>query len=81
MSDYLSPKLHSHAPLHVREGMGGPWRHWFAWRPVRLEQGGWAWLRRIYRRRFWPASWFCPQWTYAGWNEYSATGRGFWEVA
>lgn len=20
---------------------------WFAWRPVRLETGGWAWMRRV----------------------------------
>lgn len=27
-------------------------RPWFAWRPVRLEAGGWAWLRRINKQRW-----------------------------
>lgn len=26
------------------------WRPWFAWRPVRYESGGWAWLRWIERK-------------------------------
>jgi hypothetical protein len=29
---------------------GGPWHWWFAWRPVRLVDGRWVWLRRVMRR-------------------------------
>lgn len=28
-----------------------PERAWFAWRPVRLWHGGWAWLKTVRRRR------------------------------
>ena len=27
-------------------------RSWFAWRPVRLESGKWAWLRFVERRHY-----------------------------
>ena len=26
------------------------WHNWFAWRPVRMEDGRWAWLQFIYRQ-------------------------------
>jgi hypothetical protein len=26
-------------------------RRWFAWRPVRIEGGGWAWLRTVTKTR------------------------------
>ena len=29
----------------------GPWFRWFAWRPVRTEDRGWRWGRRVWRRR------------------------------
>lgn len=29
----------------------GPWRSWFAWKPVRTFDGVWMWLRRVKRRR------------------------------
>lgn len=29
----------------------GPTTPWFAWRPVRLWDGRWTWLRHVYRRR------------------------------
>lgn len=37
---------------------------WFAWRPVRLIEGGWAWLRTVERREhgFWAAGqYYCIQ--------------------
>jgi hypothetical protein len=37
---------------------------WFAWRPVPLEDGGWAWLKRVERRElgFWAAlQYWCVQ--------------------
>ena len=27
------------------------WKPWFAWRPVKTQQGKWLWLRRVYRRK------------------------------
>lgn len=27
----------------------GPWHRWFAWHPVPLTTGGWAWLRTVER--------------------------------
>jgi hypothetical protein len=30
----------------------GPWCAWFAWRPVRTVDARWAWMRRIWRRRY-----------------------------
>lgn len=29
----------------------GPAHHWFAWRPVRLFYGRWAWLKTVKRQR------------------------------
>lgn len=29
----------------------GQWRDWFAWRPIRLLDGRWAWLKTVRRRR------------------------------
>ena len=29
----------------------GPWRLWFAWRPVWTFDGVWCWLRPVLRRR------------------------------
>lgn len=51
-------------PLHISEGAAGPWVPWFAWHPVRLIDGvSWAWLRIVYRRRFYAAPWFViPSW-------------------
>lgn len=28
------------------------WHSWYAWRPVRLLGGGWAWRERIERRQY-----------------------------
>ncbi len=30
-----------------------PWQEWFAWRPVKLVCGSWAWLRYVERRFEW----------------------------
>lgn len=32
--------------------MNWKWRQWFAWRPVRLQGGRWAWLRHVERQVF-----------------------------
>ena len=29
----------------------GPAFRWFAWRPVRTQDRGWRWLRKVWRRR------------------------------
>lgn len=29
----------------------GAWQYWWAWRPVQLNDGRWAWLQKIVRRR------------------------------
>jgi len=29
----------------------GPWCKWFAWRPVKLTDGGFVWFRWVARRR------------------------------
>ena len=62
------------------EGHGQPWHPWFAWRPVRLEQGGLAWLRQTWRRRYLPPAWFVPPAPATGWFEYSDARRGSWEM-
>jgi hypothetical protein len=36
MTDSLDPKF-------------TPWRKWFAWRPVKVMDERWTWLRQIYR--------------------------------
>jgi hypothetical protein len=65
---------HPRTPLHVLEGAADQWEPWFAWRPVRLEgkpaaPGRLVWLRRIERRWFYPAIWFCPPAPFR-WREY-----------
>lgn len=30
--------------------VGYKWHHWFAWRPVRLNDGRWRWLVHLERR-------------------------------
>ena len=66
-------------PLHYLDGFATEWRPWFAWRPVRLEQRKWAWLRWTYCRRFTPPLWFCPPAPFNGWIEYSDVKLGYWE--
>ncbi len=29
------------------------WHHWFAWYPVQLEHGQWAWLQTVERQSYW----------------------------
>lgn len=65
-------------PLHIQDGHASEWKRWFAWRPVRSEQGFQIWLRKTWRRKFFPPMWFCPPAPYNGWNEYSDERRGFW---
>lgn len=67
-------------PLHVREAAFTDWREWFAWRPVRAEQGGWVWLRQTWRRKVFPPPWFCPPAPATGWFEYSDDRKSCWEV-
>lgn len=67
-------------PLHVREGFHTHWWRWFAWHPVRTEQGRWVWLRHTYRRLFWPPMWFCPPGPHGGVYEHSDVCRGFWDA-
>jgi hypothetical protein len=66
-------------PLHILEGSPLPWHRWFAWRPVRSEQGDWIWMRKTWRRRFLPPVWFIPPAPADGWNEYSDIRKSFWE--
>ncbi len=33
----------------------GAWYRWFAWRPVRLESGGIAWMEYVKRRESYPS--------------------------
>jgi hypothetical protein len=67
------------APRHISEGHATSWVRWFAWRPVKTEQGRWVWLRHTYRRRFLPPLWFVPPAPFMGWMEYSDERRGPWE--
>lgn len=66
-------------PMHYYEGLTSEWQRWFAWRPVKLEQGGWCWLRRTWRRRFTPPLWFVPPAPFDGWIEHSDEQLGYWE--
>lgn len=62
-SYYFYEPEHSHAryigeDLAKKEAeimsMWYPWHRWFAWHPVPLIDGGWAWLRVVERRhRYW----------------------------
>lgn len=38
---------------------------WFAWRPVKLEDGRWAWLRTVWRSRWWRrcGDAYFPEWS------------------
>jgi hypothetical protein len=65
-------------PLHIVDGEAQAWHRWFAWRPVRSEQGSYIWLRVTWRRRFLPPLWFCPPAPFEGWYEYSDERRGYW---
>lgn len=29
-----------------------PWKKWFAWRPVKLNNGSWCWGQMIFRRAY-----------------------------
>jgi hypothetical protein len=37
--------------------------NWFAWRPVRLKDGSWAWLERVSRHKEW-VDYNVYQWVY-----------------
>jgi hypothetical protein len=43
------------------------WQVWFAWRPVKMENGNWGWWRCVYRFRT-PAGWvylpLMPRWPF-----------------
>jgi len=65
-------------PLHVIEGYRLPWERWFAWYPVRSEQGYRVWLRWTWRSRFFAALWFDPA-PYGGYFQYSDERKDFWE--
>jgi hypothetical protein len=30
-------------------GIGPKWKEWFAWHPVRLKNGEWRWLVKVFR--------------------------------
>ena len=52
-------------PYFIQDGHAGPWRPWFAWRPVWVTDLRWPyrrqkriWLRPVLRRKFYCASWF-----------------------
>ena len=67
-------------PLHFREAVFSEWELWFAWRPVKSEQGKWIWLRQTWRRTVIPPAWFVPPAPGDGWSEYSDHKKSFWEV-
>lgn len=52
----------------------GPWRSWFAWRPVRQyfnsEDRGYAWLRRVARRQWSAADRLLGGYEYKPWAEH-----------
>lgn len=64
-------------PLHITDGKAGAWERWFAWRPVRSEQGFWVWGRSTWRRWFYPPIWFVPPAPWR-WREYSDERCGWW---
>lgn len=66
-------------PLHIEEAVFSEWEEWFAWRPVKTEQGHRAWLRKTHRRRVLPPIWFVPPAPASGWTEYSDEKRGYWD--
>ena len=72
-------RLFGRAPLHIQEGVASEWEPWFAWYPVKTEQGPWIWLCRTYRRFFYPPAWFIPPAPWR-WREYSCVQKSFWEV-
>lgn len=41
--------------ISLSTGDATKWHTWFAWFPVRTIDGRRAWMRRIYRRDFYPA--------------------------
>lgn len=68
---------HPYTPLHVREGMAGPWQRWFAWFPVVVDaspgcDGRRVWLTYVERRWFYPPTWFIPPAPHR-WREYRVT--------
>lgn len=66
-------------PLHIQDGKASAWEHKFAWLPVRLEEGGVAWLRPVFRRYFYPPTWFVGPAPYR-WPQYSLIPASFWEL-
>ncbi len=66
-------------PLHIQEGVASDWERVFAWLPVRLQEGGTAWLRPVFRRYFYPPVWFVGPAPYR-WREYSLIPASFWEL-
>lgn len=77
----MTKRYKQYVPMHYLEGGATEWQKWFAWRPVRSEQGAWVWLRWTWRRRFTPPLWFCPPAPFDGWIEYSDDRLGYWEEA
>jgi hypothetical protein len=52
-------------PTYQFGAYGGPTHDWFAWRPVRLWYGKWAWLRTVSRRRVFKKSFLDgPDWQF-----------------
>lgn len=39
------------------------WHRWFAWRPVKLQDGWWAWLEYVDRCAYY--GWFRTWWEYS----------------
>ena len=66
-------------PLHIIEGRRSRWVRWFAWHPVRSEQGYWIWFRSTWRRHFLAPIWFDAA-PVGGWFQYSDERRGYWEA-
>lgn len=67
-----------HIPMHIQEGVATKWEPYFAWLPVKTEQGTWVWLRKTNRRWFYPPAWFSPP-APTCWAEYSDYCQGKWD--
>jgi len=43
---------------------GRPWKSWFAWRPILLDDDSWVWMRHAFRRRYFAQATRTYKWAY-----------------
>lgn len=55
----------SAAPRYLESARSLGAGRWFAWRPVKLEDGRWAWLRTVWKSRWWRrcGDAYLPEWS------------------